>query len=260
MNLLLIFISLFSISQAQLKWYNHPELDWKTLETEHFKIHFHQGTERSAREAAEVAEYVYEPITDLYDFKPDKKTEIVIKDVDDYSNGAAYFFENLIEIWAKPLDYDLRGSHRWIQDVVSHEFTHIVQLGKSMRYGDKLLGAYIQKLGYEDEKRDDVLYGYPNEIISYPISPGVSIPLWLAEGTAQHMYDELFFDYWDSIRDMLLRDKIINDKLFTFNQMNSFGKCGMGNELVYNFGYSLVEYISENYGDSSLKKISISIM
>ena len=60
MNLLLIFISLFSISQAQLKWYNHPELDWKTLETEHFKIHFHQGTERSAREAAEVAEYVYE--------------------------------------------------------------------------------------------------------------------------------------------------------------------------------------------------------
>ena len=28
----------------------------------------------------------------------------------------------------------------------------------------------------------------------------------------------------------------------------------MGNELVYNFGYSLVEYISENYGDSSLKK------
>ena len=128
-----------------------------------------------------------------------------------------------------------------------------------MRYGDKLLGAYIQKLGYEDEKRDDVLYGYPNEIISYPISPGVSIPLWLAEGTAQHMYDELFFDYWDSIRDMLLRDKIINDKLFTFNQMNSFGKCGMGNELVYNFGYSLVEYISENYGDSSFKKISISM-
>ena len=92
MNLFLIFISLFSVSQAQLKWYNHPELDWKTLETEHFKIHFHQGTERSAREAAEVAEYVYEPITDLYDFKPDKKTEIVIKDVDDYSNGAAYFF------------------------------------------------------------------------------------------------------------------------------------------------------------------------
>ena len=256
---LIFSIAIFTSLYGQIKWYNHSELEWQTIETEHFKIHFHQGTERSAREAAEVAEYVYKPITDLYDFKPEAKTEIVIKDVDDYSNGAAYFFENLIEIWAKPLDYDLRGSHRWMQDVISHEFTHIVQLGKSMRFGNKVLGAYVQKLGYEDEKRDDVLYGYPNEIISYPVAPGVSIPLWLAEGTAQHMYDELFFDYWDSIRDMLLRDRILNNKMYTFEQMNSFGKCGMGNELVYNFGYSLVNYISENYGDSSFKNISISM-
>ena len=93
-----IFTLLFALSYGQFQWYNHPELEWKTLETEHFKIHYHQGTERSAREAAEVAEYVYKPITDLYDFRPDTKTEIVIKDVDDYSNGAAYFFENMIEI------------------------------------------------------------------------------------------------------------------------------------------------------------------
>ena len=244
---------------GQFRWYNHPELEWRTLETEHFKIHYHQGTERSAREAAEVAEYVYKPITDLYDFRPKNKTEIVIKDVDDYSNGAAYFFENIIEIWAKPLDYDLRGSHRWIQDVIAHEFTHIVQLGQSMKFGNKILGSYVQKLGYEDEKREDVLYGYPNEIISYPVFPGVAIPMWLAEGTAQHMYDELFFDYWDSIRDMLLRDRILNNNMYTFQQMNSFGKCGMGNELVYNFGYALVEYISENYGDSTLKNISLSM-
>tara|TARA_Y100001970_G_scaffold281422_1_gene392157 strand:- start:11061 stop:14360 length:3300 start_codon:yes stop_codon:yes gene_type:complete len=252
---ILFIASLF----GQFKWYNHPELEWRTIETEHFKIHYHQGTERSAREAAEVAEYVYKPITDLYDFRPKNKTEIVIKDVDDYSNGAAYFFENMIEIWAKPLDYDLRGSHRWMQDVIAHEFTHIVQLGRSMKFGNKILGSYVQKLGYEDEKREDVLYGYPNEIISYPVFPGVAIPMWLAEGTAQHMYDELFFDYWDSIRDMLLRDRILNDKMYTFQQMNSFGKCGMGNELVYNFGYSLVGYISDNYGDSSLKNISQSM-
>ena len=63
---------------GQFRWYNHPELEWRTLETEHFKIHYHQATERSAREAAEVAEYVYKPITDLYDFRPKNKTEIVI--------------------------------------------------------------------------------------------------------------------------------------------------------------------------------------
>ena len=37
---------------------NHPELVWETIETEHFFIHFHKETERSAREAAIVAEKV----------------------------------------------------------------------------------------------------------------------------------------------------------------------------------------------------------
>ena len=55
-----IFILLsFSISQVDyLNWYNHPELEWKTIETENFIIHFHNGTERSAREAAYIAEHV----------------------------------------------------------------------------------------------------------------------------------------------------------------------------------------------------------
>ena len=127
---LIISLLSFIFSNDYLQWDNHPELEWQTIETDHFVIHFHQGTERSAREAAEVAEYVYQPIVDLYDFIPKTKTDIVIQDVDDYSNGAAFFFENRIEIWARPLDYDLRGSHRWIQGVISHEFTHIVQLGK----------------------------------------------------------------------------------------------------------------------------------
>jgi len=256
-----IIISIFLLASlyGQFQWYNHSELEWRTIETDHFKIHYHKGTERSAREAAEVAEYVYKPITDLYDFKPKTKTDIIIKDVDDYSNGAAYFFENMIEIWAKPLDFDLRGSHRWIQNVISHEFTHIVQIGRSLKYSNNVLGSYIQKLSYEKEKREDVLTGYPTEIISYPILSGVSIPMWLAEGTAQYMYDDLFFDYWDSVRDMLVRDRVLNNTLFTFNEMNTFGKCGMGNELVYNFGFSLVEYIAKEYGETALKDISISL-
>ena len=70
------------------------------------------------------------------------------------------------------------------------------------------------------------------------------MPMWLAEGTAQHMYDKFFFDYWDSTRDMIVRDRVLHKTMFTFNQMNTFGKCGMGNELVYYFGFALVEYIA----------------
>ena len=36
--------------------YNHPELDWKTFETEHYFIHFHQGTRRTAELVGKIAE------------------------------------------------------------------------------------------------------------------------------------------------------------------------------------------------------------
>ena len=52
-QILLVLSSSLLFSQFSL--YNHPELEWKTIETQHFKIHFHQGTERSAREAATAA-------------------------------------------------------------------------------------------------------------------------------------------------------------------------------------------------------------
>ena len=118
---IILITSLFSQSI-----YNHPELIWKTFETKNFIFHYHQGTENTVNEAAYVAENIYEPITNYYQYRPDEKTVIIIKDTDDFSNGTAYYYDNKIEIWALPLDFDLRGSHRWLQNVITHEFTHII--------------------------------------------------------------------------------------------------------------------------------------
>ena len=234
---------------------NHPELEWMSFETEHFIFYFHKETERSAIEASKVAELIYKPITELYDFYPDSKTSIIIKDTNDYSNGAAMFFDNKIEIWAKPMDFDLRGSHRWIQDVVTHEFVHIIQIGAAMKFSRSVPAIYFQLIDYEDEKRDDVLYGYPNKIISLPI-PGTSVPPWFAEGVAQYMYNQASYDFWDSHRDMLLRDAVLNNTLYSYDEMNSFGKKGLGNELVYNQGFSFVNYIVNEYSENILKDIT----
>ena len=125
----------------------------------------------------------------MYQYRPKEKTHIIIRDTDDFSNGSAYFFDNKIEIWANPLDFDLRGSHRWIQNVITHEFVHIIQLGASLKYNRHFPAFYIQGMGYEKEKREDVLYGYPNSIVSYAI-PSVSVPPWFAEGVAQNMYQD----------------------------------------------------------------------
>ena len=249
-----LFVS-FLCSQG---WYNHPELDWSTIETEHFLIHHHEETKRSAAEAAAVAERIYAPITEFYAFEPESKTHIIIEDTDDISNGAAYYYDNKIIIWALPLDFDLRGSHRWLNNVITHEFTHIIQIGAAMKYPRRFPAAFFQLMNYEKEKRPDVLYGYPNIIASYPL-PGVSVPPWLAEGTAQFMYPGADFDFWDSHRDMIVRDRVLNENLLTFDAMNSFGKKGIGNESTYNQGFLFSSWLSEKFQPRVLKEISIAL-
>ena len=69
------------------------------------------------------------------------------------------------------------------------------------------------------------------------------------------MYDGADYDNWDTHRDMILRDRVIHNKLLSFTEMNTFGKSGIGNESTYNAGYALCRYIAVKYGPEKLKMI-----
>ncbi len=191
----------------------------------------------------------------MYGHEPDTRVSLIIRDHDDYSNGAAYFYDNRIELWAPALDFELRGTHPWMWNVITHEFTHIVQIQTTMKFGRKVPGIYFQWLGYEEERRPDVLYGYPNVIVSYPFS-GFIVPSWFAEGTAQYNNPALRYDYWDSHRDMILRLYMIDGQPLSWEEMAVFGKTSLGNESSYNAGFSIVEYIGKTYGVEKLQDIS----
>ncbi|MFH0991773.1 MAG: biopolymer transporter Tol [bacterium] len=257
----IFFLLLFMVGYSlfgQDEGFHHPELQWKTIETEHFLVHYHGGAERSAHEIARIAEEIYHPITALYQHEPDQKVSLVIRDHDDYSNGAAYFYDNKIEFWAPALDFDLRGTHPWLRDVVTHEFTHIIQIQTAMKLGRKFPAIYFQWLGYEAERRPDVLYGYPNVIVSYPLSAFV-VPSWFAEGVAQYNHPDFEYDYWDTHRDMILRMYMLDGNPLSWEEMSVFGKNSLGNESSYNAGFSIVHYIVDHYGLESLKKLSLAL-
>ena len=245
----------FAPLRAQDDDFPRPDLTWQTIETAHFAVHYHTGAERSAREIARIAESIYVPVTTMYQHEPDSKVHLVIRDHDDYSNGAAYFYDNKIELWAPALDFELRGTHDWLKDVVTHEFTHIVQIQTSMKLSRTVPAVYFQWLGYEAERRTDVLYGYPNAIVSYPLSAFV-VPAWFAEGVAQYNYPDFTYDYWDAHRDMILRMYMLEGKPLTWDEMAVFGKTSLGNESSYNAGFSIVSYVAETYGAEKLQHIS----
>lgn len=232
----------------------HPELDWYTIKGEHVEVHFHDGSERTAQVILKIADEVWDPICSMYDYYPDK-VHYIVKDIDDYSNGATYFFDNKIEIWTSALDFDLRGAHNWLRNVISHEFTHMVQIQSAMKTTRSVPAVFLQMLAYEDERRPDILYGFPNVIVSYPLAM-VNVPAWFAEGTAQYMRKEFNYDNWDSHRDMILRSYALDNKMLTWNEMGVFGKTSLGNESVYNSGFALTKYIAQKYGEDKLGKIT----
>jgi Tol biopolymer transport system component len=258
-RILLIVLAVFSLSAmravAQPDDYSAPEKNWFTIETRHFKVNYHEGAERTARVIAKIAEDVYGPITSLYGHEPDEKVSFIVKDISDYSNGAAYFFNNKVEIWASPLDFELRGTHNWLRNVISHEYTHIIQMQAAMKWGRRLPAVTFQYFGYEKERRTDVLYGFPNVLVSYPV-PGIVVPPWIAEGTAQYNRTQFEYEHWDAHRDMILRSYALSDSMLSWAEMGAFGKTSLGNESVYNAGYNLTRYIAKTYGEDKLVAIT----
>ncbi len=252
----LAFCLIFVVNSVYSQFEPNPELNWYTIETEHFYVHYHNGTERSANTVAKICEEIYGPITSLYNYKPKDKTSLIINDESDISNGATDYYGNRIEIDAAALDFELRGTHNWLRNVITHEFTHIVQIQSAMKFARQMPSIYFQILDYERERRPDVLYGYPDIIVSYPIS-GIGVPAWYAEGTAQYQRQQLGYEFWDSHRDMILRMRTLGNNLESWNNMGQFASVTTYKaETIYNQGFALIRYISEKYGENKLKELS----
>ncbi len=215
---------------GQVPWspFNHPEIKWYVMETPHFLVYFDKRKHTDvAKDVAKIAEECYSPVTKRLGHKPEAKTHIIIVDTDDYSNGFADSTNQRIVIWLTHMDISLRGTHKWLETVIPHEFTHIVHL--------------------------DIMSGLPRRLVKIfgPGFPGPSefVPSWFIEGLAQDTSEVKEGEYWDSHRDMILRSATLENKLLTYNRMGVYGKNGLGNEMVYNQGYSLTKYMKKKHGE-----------
>jgi Tol biopolymer transport system component len=232
---------------------NPNHLKWREYESEHFIVYYPEGQEFTAYQSIEIAEKVHKPLVEMYG-QVDTKVHIVIKDTEDYANGGAYFYDNKIELSATSLDYDFRSYSDWLWSVVTHELTHIYSVKQTMKAPRWFPMGYFQQIEYQDEKREDVLVGYPNVLASYAV-PMFNPPGWLSEGVAQFQARDARYDHWDSHRDMILRQASLNDKLLTIDEMGIFNWTGIGNEMVYDHGFSLILYVSATYGEDKVPEL-----
>ncbi len=127
----LLLLSLLCISHAHATALHDPQLSWKTVESPHFLVHFHQGEATLASEVSAIAEQHHQRLSQAFNWQPKKKTHVVLTDRFDFSNGwATPLPDNRITLIVRPPssgngleDYD-----HWLELVFIHEYIHILHL------------------------------------------------------------------------------------------------------------------------------------
>jgi len=126
----IIFLATFlSIGWAQTwQWTGrtHGELEWTTIETEHFRIHHHQGIEDIAKEGASMAEQVRSTLLKQMGLEDIPTIDIIFTTEDEIMNGFALWTYTTF-IWVDQNDAAIwLEDEKWLYQVLSHELQHIV--------------------------------------------------------------------------------------------------------------------------------------
>src|SRR5438132_2790002 len=95
----LLLLCLASAARAQ-----GPAADWRTISTEHFRIHYPAAFEAWARHAAGTIEGIRERVTDLVEYSPGRRIDVIVADPAGDSNGMAipYLDRPEIILWTSP--------------------------------------------------------------------------------------------------------------------------------------------------------------
>jgi hypothetical protein len=159
----LLSIALIACPRAALAQRHDPSLRWRTVETPHFRVHFHDGLEDVARRAAlecEAARARIDPILG----SPRGVTDVVISDDTDDANGFAtvvpYRAMHLFAV-PPPSVSELNDHREWLRSLVVHEYVHIAHL-------DQATGVP----------------GVANRVFGKLFVPNAFLPPWFIEGIA----------------------------------------------------------------------------
>lgn len=210
-----------------------PSLNWQTLTTTHFEIHFHDGEETLARKVGTISEQVHTKLSKEFNWIPRERTQVILTDRFDYANGSATPMpRNTMNLLVTPpVGNSVVSDHdNWMELLITHEYTHILHL-------DKVNGlpSSLQKVFGRN------LFLFPN----------VLQPPWFIEGLAT-------FEETDVERGIgrgqgtlfrgLMREEVLNG-IKPIHQANQPLTSWPMNTLRYLYGVYFYQFVAERYGE-----------
>jgi len=214
-----------------------PSLDWHTLETARFAVHYHEPLEPLARRVVAVAERAYDTLGPVLRYVPEERTHFVLTDDTDFANGSATALPfNTIRLFAtapedlSPLsDYD-----DWLTELIVHESTHVLHL-------DQVRG----------------LPALVNAILGKTWVPNAVAPRWFLEGLAVFLETEFTSAgrLRSSVWDMYLRMDALEGRLLRLDQIsNDVDRWPHGN-VWYLYGSYFMQHIARAHGTQAIARM-----
>jgi Tol biopolymer transport system component len=210
----------------------------RTLETEHFIVHYWDPLEPVARRIAVVGEAAHRTLSPALDHQPDGKTIIVVVDDTDSANGfAGVLPRNAIQIFATaPSSFTELDDHDdWLFGLTAHEYTHVLHL--------------------------DTMSGLPNiynGIFGKTWAPNQVMPRWVIEGIA--VYEESKHSAGGRNRgsrfDQVIRIARHANKDLRLDQVSGSPRIFPRGNAAYIYGSHFLRYIFDRFGDDTLRKMS----
>jgi len=221
----------------------NPDIKWRTLETEHFYIHYWAGNEEVAERGARLAEKAYAEVTDVLGHDVTLKTHVTLTDISDDANGFATArpYPQLTAYSVAPSALSVLETYDdWIDIVLTHEFVHVVHIDTV--HG--LARAINAVLGFG--------------VLGKVIAPNLVQPRWIIEGLASARESD--FSSMGRRRsaqfNAFLRMAVLDGTFQTLDQVSSGARIWPHGTAVYLYGLHFMHYISARFGDGAVRNLS----
>ncbi len=209
------------------------DLEWRTLETAHFRLNYPRGMESMAEALARLSEQVHADLSPLLKWDPTFKTEVLLVDHTDSPNGWVNVYPyNRMVLYAVPPDRrsELNDYDDWFRSLVYHEHTHVLQL--------------------------DTKSGLPrviNAVFGGIIHPNQYMPIWYTEGLA--VFDESRFTAGgrerSSLFEMYIRMDAYENRFLEIDQIGGGYSVWPYGHVPYLYGAKFMQYLADKYGDDT---------
>lgn len=215
-----------------------PNIQWWTITTPHFHVHYPKSAEPAAERIAAHAEGIHSRLVESLGYDPKERTEIALTDDTDDANGSATALPyNTIRLFLTAPDdiSPLNDYDDWYLELLTHEYTHIL-------HTDNISGGWT----------------VINAILGKTLSINQIQPRWILEGLAVVKESEHSSGgrLRSSIWDMYMRSDVIADNFATLDQVSSGAYRWPQGNLWYLYGSRFLRWISDVYGPNTMRAVS----